>query len=160
MAGKFKRFRKPRYCPGASATGFRKWAVSEGDLVRYREEYADGSHGSRLARVLGLATHGGDGTEYPGPRLAVLAANDMLTCGYERHVAIEDVEEVLDPSQGRDFARWFLFGTVPGPELAYAVSEYGAMSDSYLGKYLTAPEGEVRKDWRDVDRAKVGAADE
>jgi len=154
MAGKYKRFRKPRYCAEATHLGFRKHSVSEGDLIAYREEYADGSHGIRLARVLGLATHGGDGTQYPKPRLAVLAANDMLTHGWERHVALEDVAEVLDPSEGRDFARFFLFGDMPSPELAYGLVEYGGMSDGYLGEYLTEPEGELRKDWRDVARAQ------
>jgi len=157
MAGKFKRFKKPRYCPEATSLGFRAHSVKEGDLILYREEHEDGSYTSRLARVLGLATHGGDGSVYIKPRLAVLAASDMLSHGYERHVALEDVSEVMDTTGGglfhgreRDFARWFLFGTMPAPELAYAVSEYGALSDGYLGKYLTSPEGELRKDWRDV----------
>jgi len=155
MAGKYRRFRKPRYCPNARTGGFRSWKVSEGDLILYREPHTDGTHGYVLARVLGLATHGGDGSEYPKPRLAVLAVDDMLTFGMERHVALEDVEEVLDRgAPARHFARWFLFGQMPPPELAYALVEYGGMSDGYLGEYLTGPEGELRKDWRDVARAQ------
>lgn len=155
MAGKFRSFRKPIYCPNACSLGFARHSVSVGDLILYREHYRDGSWGTRLARVLGLATHDGTMKPYPKPRLAVLAASDMLDHGYERHVALEDVQEVRDPSpeNGRAFARFFLFGKVPPPELAYAVSEYGAMCDSYLGDYLTAPEGEVRKDWKGAKKA-------
>lgn len=152
---RYRRFRKPLWCPGASGTGFRKKAVSEGDLISYKERYEDGSWAPRLARVLGLATHGGDGVKYGKPRLAVLAASDMLDHGYERHVDLDDVLEAMDatgsgsfPERRRDFARFFLFGEMPGPEDAAALSRHGSMSDGHVAKYLTSPEGAVRKDWR------------
>lgn len=150
MAGRYKTFRKA-HCPNAISQ-----SVSVGDLILYRERYEDGSSRTRLARVLGLATHDGTMRPYPKPRLAVLAASDMIECGFERHVALEDVLEVRNPKSDRAFARFFLFGTMPSPETAYAVSEYGVMCDRYLGDYLTAPEGEIRKDWKE---SVVGGAE-
>lgn len=161
---RYARFKKPRYCGEARHGGFRHWDVVEGDLILYKEHYEGGTCGHRLARVLGLATHDGCGKEYTvvgtkgrvklAPRLMVLAASDMLDFGYERHIEFADVEEVMwrGADRERGFARWFLFGTMPPPELAAAVCDYGAMSDSYLAKYLTAPEGELREDWREVNR--------
>lgn len=151
MSGQFKRFKKARYCPNASAIGYSKHSVNEGDLISF---CADGDH-QRLGRVLGLATHGGDGKKYKKPRLAVLAASDMLSFGMERHVDLDDVLEIFDPSRIRDFARFFLFGDMSSPEETYKATAYGAMSDSYIGKYLTYPEGQLRKDWHDVAMKKA-----
>ena len=163
---KYARFKRSRYCGEARHGGYRHWDVVEGDLILYKEHYEGGTYGHRLARVLGLATHDGCGKEYTetnakgkvkkAPRLMVLAASDMLDFGYERHIELSNVEEVMWRGADRDraFARWFLFGLMPSPELAAAVCDYGAMSDGYLAKYLTAPEGELRKDWREVHRVR------
>jgi hypothetical protein len=80
----------------------------------------------------------------------------VLDFGYERHIELSNVEEVMwrGADRSRDFARWFLFGMMPSPELASAVCEYGAMSDGYLAKYLTAPEGHLREDWREAHRVR------
>lgn len=148
MPGQFKSFKKARYCPNASAVGYSKHSVSIGDLISFREEITDTEELRVLGRVLGLATHNGRGEKYEKPHLVVLAASSMLSYGFERHVELEDVMEILDPSRIRDFARFFLFGTMPSPEVANEMAKYGAMSDSYIGAFLTYPEGQIRKDWR------------
>ena len=155
MAGKYKRFKKPRYCPNASWCGSSTRLVSEGDLISYRE-YSDreGNHyHTRLARVLGLATHDGCMNKYDKPRLLVLATDDMLSFGMERHVRLEDVAEISKPG---DFTRWFLYGKMQDPETTIRASEYGALSNGYVEKYLDGPEGQLRKDWHEIamDRAK------
>jgi hypothetical protein len=151
MAGSYKRFKKALYCPNAYSCGSAKYEVREGDLILYREDLTSGEN-RRLARVLGLATHAGDGSKYPKPRLVVLAADDMLSHGYERHVALEDVVEIRDPG---DFARWFLYGRMPAPDMAVKVQDYGAMNNNYLKQFLTEPEGEIRKDWFNVATRKA-----
>jgi len=147
MAGKYRKMKKALFCPNASRIGRSRYEVKAGDLILFKQEYQDGSTGQVLARVLGLATHAGNGEKYPKPRLAVLAAGDALNHGFERHVPVEDVAQVFDPG---DFTRWFLFGNMPETELAYSLVEYGGMSNNYLAKFLTSPEGDLRKDWRDV----------
>lgn len=144
---KYRRFRKPRYCPNASSLGYSRPYVSEGDFISYREAYLDGSDRTRLARVLGLVTHDGCGNAYPQPRLFVMATDDMLSHGMERHVALEDVADVRTPGA---FTRWFLFGKMPAPELALRFMEYGAASNSYAGEYLTEPEGELDPEWHEI----------
>jgi len=150
MAGTYKRLSGRLYCTSATHLGYSRYDVGQGDLILFRE-----GDGQRLGRVLGLATHDGCGQEYRGParrgkgtrrapRLLVLAANDTLSHGFERHVALEDVLEV--PRAPGDFARFFLFGIMPDHATAIAMSEYGAMSDSYLGRYLDG--GHVAPDWR------------
>jgi hypothetical protein len=117
--------------------------VSEGDLIKYREG-PDGD-ARRLARVLGLATHDGCGKKYDKPRLAVLATDDFLTHGFERHVELDAVVGIRKPGP---FATWFLFGQMPDIDTAYSASEYGVLTNSYIAPYLLG--SELRKDWREV----------
>ena len=49
---------------------------------------------------------------------------------------------------------------MPGPEDAVALSEHGSMSDGYVAKYLTSPEGAVRKDWLEIFKGGPRAAAE
>jgi hypothetical protein len=150
--GDYTIFKRPRYCPNARAFGFSKHSVEVGDLVLYREEYVDGTAGRRLARVLGLANRCPDGSEH-GDMLAVLAANDMMTCAYERFVKLADVEEVRAPSESA-FAAWFLSGPVPRPEVAIDAVKYGAMNDRAIDRYLQ--DGELRKTFRNRDKVGDG----
>jgi predicted RNA-binding Zn-ribbon protein involved in translation (DUF1610 family) len=174
---RYRRFKKPRYCTNARSTGFRTWNVLPQDLILYKEWFDDKSYHTRLARVLGLATHDGCGKEYmsddvspdadetpkklkPSPRLAVLAASDMLDHGYERHVRFSDVMEVLRYNRSDypwDFGRWFLLGKMPpSPELAYAAADYGIFSNGFITRYLSSPEGELLPNWREISRQHWG----
>ena len=138
---KYAHFRKPRVCPRASELASSLKYVSEGDMILYEV----GGRRS-LARVLGLATHDGDGKKYPKAHLAVITADETLAFGYERHV---DLNEVVGVRQPGAFTRWFLFGKVPkDPETAYGLVEFGAMSNSYLDEFLSGDE--LRPDWYDV----------
>lgn len=143
--------------------GFRKLPFYAGSLhwqygdltpgchIMFAETYADGSATSHMGRVLGIATHNGAGELYKpsrkNPTLAVLVPNAELSFAYIRHVPKLRVTALIKPGA---FARWFLFGMVPGPELVNDVCDYGAMSNDHLAEYLTAPEGELRADWHEV----------
>lgn len=161
MAPKYVAFKAPRYCPGASTLGYSTRWVKRGDLIKYREHYEpdeDGQErcGSRLARVLGLVAKGSGHAGNPPlseDMLLVLAADDMLMFGYERWVALADIIE-CDGRQPGAFARWFLFGGMPPIQQALDMIQYGAMSDSYLAKYLDSPEGAPVSNWREVGRGK------
>ncbi len=125
--------------------------LTPGCHVMFAERYQDDSERERMGRVLGIATHDGTGAQYKRPRkdpmLAVLVPSDDMHFAYVRHIAKSDIRQLISPGA---FARWFLFGAAPSPELAHEVSEYGALSDSYVGEYLTAPEGALRSDWHEV----------
>jgi hypothetical protein len=150
--GDYTIFKRPRYCPNARAFGFSKHSVEVGDLVLYREEYVDGTAGHRLARVLGLANRCPDGSEH-GDMLVVLAANDMMSCAYERFVKLADVEEVRAPSKSA-FAAWFLSGPMPRPEVAIDAVRYGAVNDRAIDRYLQ--DGELHKTFRNRDKVGDG----
>ena len=173
MAGRYKKLKKPVFCPNATTLGFSKYVVldddpadqvTEGDLIVYKEHLADGSYNSRLARVIGLATHDGCGVEYtkpskrgkakPTPRLLVIAANDMLDYAYERHVDVDDVIEVRSPPDPT-FTRWFLSGKLPSIDSILALGKYGGLCDRYFSKYVDG-NGDLRDDWR--EKAKGGGS--
>lgn len=144
---RFKRFRKPRYCPNAAHMGYSKYAVSEQDLIRFRVATADSDvFRYSLGRVLGLAPRNGLGKPYEKDTLAVLMAGEMLSHGFVVHVQLEDVVEIVDPKNpGMDFTVWFLTGTMPSPEVADDAARYGALSNGYLSRYLDGDE--LPKDW-------------
>lgn len=138
MAGKFKAIRKPIYAPNATTIGYGKYDVKDGDLILFRQDYGGGETRSYLGRVLGLATHDGVGKKYDKKVLLVLAANDTMTRGHERHVDIEDVLEIRRPGENElgVFAKWFLTGEMASPAETLRAVEFGAMGDNYLGRYL------------------------
>lgn len=136
---KVKAIRKAIYAPNASGMGYTEHSVKDGDLIVYREYYTGGGTGTRLARVLGLATHGPDGKAFGKKKvLLVLAASDSFTFGYERFVDLEDVLEIRRPGQHNlgVFANWFFTGKMASPAETLRTVQYGAMKDSYLGEYL------------------------
>lgn len=145
---KFTIFRKPRFCPNAAGAGFSGVDASVGDLIVYEEDYTDGTTGKRLARVLGLVNEFDNGKLPEGEHLVVLAADDTLSFGYERYIPLD---KVLAVTKAGDFARFFLFGEAPLPEVAIAASRYGAMNFR-IGKYLQ--DGELRASFRDVDKVR------
>ena len=120
--------------------GYGEYKVKDGDFIVYREHYTGGGTGSRLARVLGRATHDPDGRPYGKKKvvLVVLAASDNFTHGYERWIDLEDVLEVRRPgthSHGA-FANWFFTGQMASPGEVLRMVHYGAMKDEYIGEYL------------------------
>ena len=136
---KVRAIRKGIYAPDASGMGYTEHSVKDGDLIVYREHYVGGATGTRLARVLGLATHDPDGKAFGKKKvLLVLAASDSFTFGYERFVDLEDVLEIRRPGQHNlgVFAHWFLTGKMASPAETLRTVQYGAMKDSYLGEYL------------------------
>ena len=141
---KFKIFTTPRYCADAETTGAPVY-VAIGDLIVYSEEYVNGS-GRRLARVLGIVNQFDNGVIPKEEHLVVLAANDALDFGYERYVPLNMVRTVTG---GGDFAKFFLFGEMPLPEVAIAVIKYGAMNNR-IEKYLE--DGELKASFRNVDK--------
>lgn len=148
MMGKFTVFSKPRYCPNAETTGGPAYAAI-GDLVVFETlPDTDGATRRQLGRVLGLVNVFDNGEKPDGEHLVVLAANDSLEFGYERYVSIKNVRKVTTSG---DFAKFFLFGEMPRPEVAIAAVKYGAMNDR-VGKYLD--DGEMRPTW--MNRDKVG----
>lgn len=149
----FTIFRTPIWCPGAHASGSDKRAVSVGDLVLYRESYADGSEGRRLARVLGRARGRlPDGSDPGKDTLVVLAVDEMMAFAYERYVSVADVVRVRAPSKSA-FARWFLSGPVPRPEVAIAAVKYGCVNDRYVDDHLEG--GELRATFRNAKVRKA-----
>ena len=120
--------------------GYGEYKVKDGDYILYREHYVGGGTGSRLARVLGRATHDPDGKPYGKKKvvLVVLAASDNFTHGYERWIDLGDVLEVRRPgthSHG-EFAKWFFTGQLASPGEVLRMVQYGAMKDEYIGEYL------------------------
>lgn len=139
MAGKYDVFMGAIHCPSVSiSTVFpNRRDVRVGDLIVWHWPDIAGSGRDWLGRVLGIATHDGCMKPYDKKVLAVFATNMLLTHGFERHVPIKDVVEVLDRESPRDFARWFLLSDdVLKPEQAYAAVKYGCMNDRYLHGYL------------------------
>jgi len=147
-------FKKPRFCPNATHYGGSKYAASVGDLILYRERYEGGTEGSRLARVLGLANELPDRSDPGKDTLVVLAASDMMNYAYERFVKLEDVLEIREPSQSA-FARWFLSGPMPHPDVAIAAVKYGCVNNSYLDDHLE--DGELKASFR-TTKIRKGAA--
>jgi hypothetical protein len=131
-----------------------------GDLIGYRESYADGTHGHRLARALDLVTHDHNGQEFRetstaagktrrAPRVRVYAFDNMLSFGYERWVALADIVKSRAPSSAHvNFARWLLGGPMPKPETIFAASKYGVLSEAYYHQVANA-EGWLGEDWRE-----------
>jgi hypothetical protein len=141
---KVRRFSKPIRCPNVAFMSYSAYGyVKVGSLIYYRES----EDRTRVARVLGFVTRDGAGKEYkPRTLLGVLAANDTLTHGYFRLVAIEEVLDVrCEAEEARTFGSWFLNGDVVNTKTAVIVDfiEYGAMCDSYLAKYIN-PDGTLR----------------
>lgn len=122
-----------------------------GSHVLYAETHADGSESQRMGRILGIVTRLPDGkTVKPSrkdPLLAILVPSADMRYGYMRFVQKSAIRSHFTPGA---FARWFLYGETPPAQLAHDVQTYGAMSNDYLGKYLTAPEGALRTDWHEV----------
>lgn len=146
--GKFTIFTKPRYCANAETTGAPVY-VAIGDLIVFETLPAtDGTTRRQLGRVLGKVNVFDNGEVPEGEHLVVLAADDALEFGYERYVSVENVRKVTG---GGDFAKFFLFGEMPDPEVAIRAVKYGAMNNR-IGKYLD--DGELRPTW--MNRDKVG----
>lgn len=146
---KFKSFKRLHFYAG-SLHG-RYGIITPGAHILFEQRYNDNSTEEVPGRVLGIVTRLPDGTQVKNvrrnPMLAVLVPSRDLHFGYLRCIPKDDVRAIFNPGA---FARWFLFGAPCTPELAQGVSEYGAMCDSYLAKYLTAPEGKIREDWHEV----------
>jgi hypothetical protein len=151
--GDYTIFKAPRFCPQAQAVGSDKCSVSVGDLILYEERYEDGTSGSRLGRVLGLANRCPDGSEHKD-MLVVLAADDMLSFAYERFIKLGDVLRVRAPSQSA-FTRWLLSGPVPRPEVAIAAVRYGCVNERYIDEHLQ--DGELKASFRDVHKVRLTA---
>ena len=78
--------------------------------------------------------------------LAVLVANKDLSFGFPRYVDLDTVEFVVEPGA---FTQWFMCGQLPvKPQQVVNMSEYGSMSNSYLGRYLDTPLGAPVVDWQ------------
>ncbi len=145
---KFTIFTKPRYCANAETTGEPVYAAI-GDLIVFESlPDTEGNTRRQLGRVLGLVNIFDNGEVPKDEHLVVLVADDALEFGYERYVSLENVRKVTG---GGDFAKFFLFGEMPTPEVAIAVVKYGAMNNR-IEKYLE--DGELKASFRDVD--KVG----
>lgn len=150
-------FKKPQYCRNASSIGYASPYVSIGDVIHFRTRTAaEGVYHYQHGKVLCGVRYDGCGKPYADytpeeggndKRLLVLAADMSLRFGYERHVALGDVVEVIKPGA---FARWFLFGQTPAPKLALAFVKYGAMCDSYIGRYLDSAEGKIDDEWHEI----------
>lgn len=145
-ASNYKHFRSARHCPNAFRFEY-AW-VNEGDFVTYSEGGSDPRSPYRIGKVVCLVRRDGTGKEYAEETLLVLTPNDLFTAGFVRHVPLSAVIEVRKASSGGDFARWFFFGEMPKPQTLCEFVQYGAMSDAYLGHYLTTPEGKIRSDWK------------
>lgn len=142
---RYEKIRKPMFCPNASRIGG-DYQVKGGELIAY----SDSTRTSRLGRVLGRATHAGDGSEFKEPTLVVMTANDTLTAGYLRAVPLEDVTEVRSIERRKgSFALWFLFGEMPEPEEAERAVEYGMMSDHYIDRWLVGDELRFNEKWEE-----------
>lgn len=136
-----RRFTKPLKNWDVTVPGGGALTVRAGDLISYREHYEDGSFGYRdgsfgyrLARVLGIATHGGDGQELPENTLAVVAVNETITFGYPRFVPLEEVFEASSPEDA--FKKWFFGFKDIDPDLIYRHAEYGSLNNRFIDEYL------------------------
>jgi hypothetical protein len=147
-------FKKEIYCPNASHIGYNRYSVKVGDLIRFRTALNDDSYLYEFARVLGLATVDGMGKAYPKRKvLAVLAASNDLSHGFERHVPIDDVVQVFNVGA---FTKWFLFGQVNlSIESLYHMSTNGSLSNSYLEKYVYDGGLKIREDWQEMFSASL-----
>lgn len=141
MAGQYKSFKSKKISGQVSPPGGGYWTVHPGDMIAYTEHYEGGTSCSRLARVLGLATHDGTGKAYSGKKVvfAVLAVNDTITFGYERHVKEDYVTEV-SPAWD-DFKEWFFGHQNMDPETTFWFERYGALNKR-ISDYVDA-EGEL-----------------
>jgi hypothetical protein len=133
MASRYKPIRKPIYAPNASASGYGKYEVKDGDYIIYHTRGCP-----TIGRVLAQATHDGQGNKYATPVLLVLQASDNMTFGYIRHISIEDVSQIYRRGEGMngDFAEWFFKGDLPSVQEVERAVDFGAMSDNYIGRYL------------------------
>ena len=99
------------FLPNCSTLGFGKYYASPGDLINYKEEYVGGTHGYRLARVIGRIK----GTDNCGSQckghILVSALEDELTYAYERWIDPKDVFRCVDSKKSAEFISWFLSAT-------------------------------------------------
>lgn len=129
-----RRLTKPLKNWDVTVPGGGPLTIHAGDLISYREHYEDDSFGYRLARVLGIATHGGEGQELPENTLAVVAVNETITFGYPRFVPLEAVFEVSSPEDA--FKKWFFGFKDIDPDLIYRHAEYGSLNNRFVEEYL------------------------
>lgn len=107
--------------------------VRPGYWITYREEYEGGTHGTRVARVLGriewaeaVTFSSIDFTGY----LSVLACADDLHHAYIRWINPADVLTALERPPVAMLA--FLGGDLPRPDMVHRLSEYGTLSENYV----------------------------
>lgn len=140
---RYEKIRKPIFCPRHSQVG--DYQVKGGELIVYDDEIGD-KRTTRIGRVLGLATHGGDGSEFPAKTLAVMVANETMTAGWIRAVPAEDVIEIRSDFKG-SFALWFLCGQMPDPDEADRAVRYGLVNDNYIDRWLVGDELRFDQKW-------------
>jgi hypothetical protein len=136
VAGKYKKFKTPIYCPNASDLGYCRYKVVIGDFISWRYPSENGPEfGPYYGRVLGEATHNGLGQPYPKKSrvLAVLMLGEQLNHGYVEHVNIEYVRFIRTPGA---FLKWALFGDMLDIETTDRLAQYGALSDGHIDKLL------------------------
>ena len=161
MTTRYKTFKTPLSCPRLYDYGFGKRSVSVGDIVGWQVDYTeeDGKGGAGFmgifyGKVLGVALCDGDGKAYPtSPKqLLVLMIGERMNHGFFRHVSVEDVHLIVQPS---DFIRWFFFGELPPVDELEKLVNYGVIRDDYIGTLLDGdglrivrrpwPEGEMEE---------------
>jgi len=157
---KISKIKKPIYCPNAMAVGYSKYSLSEGDVIRFRT-WSGGDKETffeSFGRVLGRANEDGMGKPLPKKpgTLAVLVLSDNASHAYIRYAGVEDVVEIMEPERYKTFVKWFFSSKLPDHETLQAAVNYGAVSASYLDKYLDA-DGNLRKDWAEMDRVGKSA---
>jgi hypothetical protein len=137
MPSKYKKFKKPIYCPSAVSLGFCRHSVSIGDFIswRYPAEKEEAPSDPFYGRVLGEATRDGCGKDYDkkSRMLAVLAIGEHLNHGFIVHVNVEYVRFVRTPGA---FLKWALFGEMLDVETTERLANYGSLSDGHIDKLL------------------------
>lgn len=115
-------------CPNTPRYGC---TVKPGWWVQYRESYVDGTSGTRVGRVLGRvdAPASGDIPAIVG-HVSVLALSDLLTYGYIRWIAPEDILEATAQPPARLLA--WITGPLPTPDLVHRLADYGTVSEEYI----------------------------
>lgn len=153
------KFKRPRYFP--RPTGVGEYTVKIGDLIAFQTEFQDGSHGTEYGRVMGLARADGLGNEYgKDEHLMVLVAGSNFGFGYERHVRVKDVLQVIEVGA---FTAWFFYGEMPeNPQQLLDMSKHGSLCNAYLADYMYPNEvgnrPKICPNWKEVWNEKLRKA--
>lgn len=140
-----QKFRKPIYCPNASKLGYCKWGAEIGDTVLFDTTYT-GEEGElvgarSVGRVIGKSDIDGCGVKQKVPYLAVLTTVSHLSAAHILYVRPEQVCGIYDNKNpdhrhGSTLAWLLTAKELPSADELVRASQYGALSDSSIHKYL------------------------